>query len=90
MKLNIAILLSTLASAAFAAPLQLRHDDHSEDKRVAPVAAGILGVAAGSVANAVITGATKGATSGSVGSTINKFLGGNGRKRSGFVDDITE
>ncbi|KAF2174225.1 hypothetical protein M409DRAFT_49084 [Zasmidium cellare ATCC 36951] len=56
------------------------------DRRVAPVAAGIFGVAAGSIANAVATGATKGATSGGVRGTINKIFG-SGQKRSARFEE---
>lgn len=109
MKPAFATLVAALATSAAAAPLEACPEGlecigmppptwlgrTSVDKRVAPVAAGIFGVAAGSIANAVITGATKGATSGSVRGTINKIFGPSKRsvpaEEEGWTfDDVRE
>ncbi|CAK4030928.1 Hypothetical predicted protein [Lecanosticta acicola] len=49
--------------------------DKREAEAIAPVAAGIFGIAAGTIANAIATGATKGLTSGSVRNTIERIFG---------------
>ncbi|PPJ57157.1 hypothetical protein CBER1_08457 [Cercospora berteroae] len=79
-----------VASSALAAPLQVKTENdlsNNINKRIAPVAAGIFGAAAGSATAAVLTGATKGTVSGTVKTIANKLFGNNKKRDVGADND---